>query len=220
MITPPSNTIDNSATPDDSFIWRHITGEQFLAKRLRVGDDGVAPHYHPHSDRARLRNIVHFLTDFKDTLPSMDPQWWTFDNASEIRRERLALFDLRHTANYRMGNGMFDQHSDRASPMFLPAAQQDLVVLTLEILARVPVADTAPPQRVAFNVAFDQLTQVISILADEHMQEQALARAPALQLQPSTLLRNMRANNGTLVTDFLEMVKRALEPILQTLATD
>ncbi|KAH9035182.1 hypothetical protein EDB85DRAFT_2143840 [Lactarius pseudohatsudake] len=203
MITPLSNTIDNSTTPDDGFIWRHITGEQFLAKRLHVGDNGVAPHYHPHSDSVRLRNI------------------WTFDNASEIRwQERLALFDLCHTANYCMGYGMFDQHSNRALPMFLPAAQQDLVALTLKILAWVPVADTAPLQRVAFNIAFDQLTQVISIHADEHTQEQALARAPALQLQPSTLLKNMRANNGTLVTDFLGMVKRALEPILQTLATD
>ncbi|KAI9439014.1 hypothetical protein H4582DRAFT_2128559 [Lactarius indigo] len=63
-----------------------------------------------------------------------------------------------------------------ASPVFLPAARQDLITLTLEILARVPVADTTPPQCAAFHDAYEQLAQVISTHVDEQALVQALVR--------------------------------------------
>ncbi|KAH9167242.1 hypothetical protein EDB89DRAFT_2075055 [Lactarius sanguifluus] len=122
-------------------------------------------------DSARLQNIERFLTDLKDMQPYMGTQWWIFDNVPSIRRERLSLFNTRHTVDYRMGYGTFDRHGDRALPMFLPAAQQDFVTLTIEILARAPVADTAPPQHEAFLYAYEQLAQEASIQADERAQE-------------------------------------------------
>jgi len=223
MITPPSSTLDNFVTPGVGFIWDDITGKQFLAKRLRVGDDGVTPQYHPHCDSARLRNIVRFVTDIKDMLPYMNTQWWTSDNASSIRRERLALFDPRHTEKYRIGDGTFDQHGNRASPVFLPAAQQDLITLTLEILARDPVADAVPSQREAFHDAYKQVAQVISTQAREQARKQALEQALAQSLAqtqlPTFVLENL-ARKQALVADILEMVQRALKPVLQTLATD
>ncbi|KAI9442028.1 hypothetical protein BJY52DRAFT_1229238 [Lactarius psammicola] len=219
MINPPSNTLDDE-TPGVGFIWGDTTGKQFLAKRLHVDDDGVTPQYHPRSDSARLQNIVRFLTDIKDVLPYMNTEWWTFDNASSIRRERLALFNPRHTQRYRIGYGTFDRHGDRASPVFLPAAQQDLITLTLEILVRDPVAGAMPSQHQAFHEARKQLEQGISIQARERAQEQALVQAVAQRQLPTTFVLDNLIKNQALVEDILMMVKYALEPALQTLAPD
>ncbi|KAH9169192.1 hypothetical protein EDB89DRAFT_2231477 [Lactarius sanguifluus] len=209
MITPPDNLPDDFVTLSD-------TGERFLARRLHVGDG--APHFHPHSDSARLRNIERFLTDIKDILPYVGAQWWTFDDAPSIRRQRLLLSDLRHTVDYRMGYGTFDQHGERASPMFLRAAQQDLITLTLEILARAPVANAAIPQRDAFLDAYVQLWQEAFTQAEERAQEQALEQALVQQQPPRALVQNNRARGQVLAEDILTMVvSHALQPVLQTL---
>jgi len=92
--------LDTFVTPDVGFIWDDNTGEQFLTKRLRENadaDGGVAPEYHSRSDSARLRSIVRFLADIKDTLRYMNTEWWTSENTDLIRRERRELFDTRHT---------------------------------------------------------------------------------------------------------------------------
>ena len=208
MITPPHHVLDNFVTPNVCFAGDDIISQQFLAKRLPFGA-GV-PDYDHHSDSARLQNIVRFLTDIKEY---MNTQWWMSENAYSIRRERRELFDTRHTDEYCKGRGMFDQQGHRATPAFLPAAQQDLITLTLEILARDPVANSATSQREAFRDACMQLGQVAATkarayaLAQTHAQTQVL---PELVLETLALAQAQAA-------DSIEMVKRALEPVVQSL---
>ncbi|KAI9435653.1 hypothetical protein BJY52DRAFT_1331126 [Lactarius psammicola] len=212
MITPPRRVLDDVVIPNFNFTEDGITSEQFLAKRLRVGAsvEGDVPNYDPHSDNARLQNIVHFLADIKDMLRDMNSQWWTSENADLIRRERRALFDTRHTEEYR---DTFDQQGDRASLAFVPAAQQDLIILTLEILARDPVANAATLQREAFRDACKQLAQVASTQA----RAQALAQTRGqMQVLPELVLETL-ARTQARAADSIEMVKRALEPVALSL---
>ncbi len=220
MITPPRRTLDNFVTPDVAFIWDDDTGKHFLTKRLRDGasaDRGVAPEYHPRSDSARLQNIVCFLADIKDTLRGMNTQWWTSDNADLIRRECRALFDTRRTEEYRIGHGTFDQQGDRALPAFVPAAQQDLITLTLEILARDPVKNVGESRRDAFRDAYVQFVQVALIQAREQAREQGLAQTRArTQVLPQAELETL-ARIQAQAADSFEMIRRTLEPALQSL---
>jgi hypothetical protein len=213
MITPPHRVLENFVTPNACFTGDDVSTQQFLAKRLQVGagtNGGDVLDYDPHSDNARLQNIVRFLADIKEY---MNTQWWMSENAGSIRRERRVLFDARHTDEYRNGHGTFDQHGGRASPAFLPAAQQDLITLTLEILARDPVADAAASQREAFHDACMQFGQMAATkarayaLAQSQEQTQVL---PPLVLEALTLAQAQAA-------DSIEMVKRALEPVAQSL---
>ncbi|KAH9054995.1 hypothetical protein EDB87DRAFT_1795480 [Lactarius vividus] len=216
MITPPRRTLDNFVAPDAAFIWDDNIGKQFLAKRLRVGtdaDNGVAPEYHPRSDSARLRNIVRFLTDINDTLRYINTQWWTSDNADSIRRERRKLFDTRRTEEYRIGRGTFDQQGDRGSPAFVPAAQQDLITITLEILARDPVTNAATSQRDAFREACMQLAQAASTQARAQALSQTHGRTRVL----SEFMLETLARTQAQAADSIEVVKRALEPVAQSL---
>ncbi|KAH9173678.1 hypothetical protein EDB89DRAFT_1905083 [Lactarius sanguifluus] len=89
-----------------------------------------------------LMNIVRF--DIKDTLRDMNTQWWTSNNhVDSIRWQCRALSEMRHTEeNQEIGHSTFGQQGGRGSPAFVPA-QQDLIILTLEILARDRVADAA-----------------------------------------------------------------------------
>ncbi|KAH8983808.1 hypothetical protein EDB86DRAFT_2833803 [Lactarius hatsudake] len=216
MITPPRRTLDNFVAPDVGFIWDDNTGKQFLAKRLRVGadaDGGAVPEYHPRSDSARLRNIVRFLTDINDTLRYINTQWWASDNADSIRRERRKLFDMRRTEGYRIGRGTFDQQGDRGSPAFVPAAQQDLITITLEILARDPVANAATSQRDAFREACMQLAQAASTQARAQALSQTHGRTRVL----SEFMLETLARTQAQAADSIEVVKRALEPVAQSL---
>ncbi len=216
MSTPPLRTLDNFVTPDVTFIWDDDTGKQFLTERLRVGakaDGAVAPEYHPRSDSARLRNTMRFLADIKDTLRCINTQWWTSDNAHSIRQECRELFDTRHTEEYRTGRGTFDQQGHRASPAFVPAAQHDLIILTLEILARDPVANVATSQREAFRDAYMQFVQVTLSQSLEQARAQTLAQTRVLPESVLETLARMQAR----AADSFEMVKRALEPVLQSL---
>ncbi|KAN0130560.1 hypothetical protein V8E53_011646, partial [Lactarius tabidus] len=83
---------------------------------------------------------VHKLTVVDVRKPVLDPLGATgaLRNASD---EHL------------LGRGMSDQRGNRASPAFLPAAQQDLITLTPEILARDPVPNPATSQREALRDA-------------------------------------------------------------------
>ncbi|KAH9011313.1 hypothetical protein EDB85DRAFT_2229469 [Lactarius pseudohatsudake] len=159
------------------------TSKQFLTKRVGddAGADGVVdPVYHLCSDRARLQNIVRFLTDIKDMLGELNKQWWTSKNAELIRKKRKDLFTTRdaHTEGYRTDHGKFDQQpeGDRASPAFVPAAQLDLITLTLEILARDSVANTAESQREAFRVAYEEFENAAFTQAKEQAKEQRLGK--------------------------------------------
>ncbi|KAI9449808.1 hypothetical protein BJY52DRAFT_223148 [Lactarius psammicola] len=212
MITPPRPTLDNFVTGNTQFIWEGNAGKRFLSKRLCISagaDGGGAPEFDPQSDSARLQNLVRFLADIGNTLRYMDTQWWTSANADSIRQERRKLFDTRHKEEYRTGHGTFDQQGDRASPAFVPAAQQDLITLTIEILARDPVADAATSQREAFRDACKQLAQVASTQA----RAQALAQTQVL----SELALETLARTRVQVADSIEVVKKALEPVLQGL---
>ena len=193
MITPPRRALHMVANLNTVFIGNDNTGKRFLAKRLRVdptADGRVAPELHPNSDAARLQNIVRFFADIKALLWYMNREWWSSDDADSICRERDALFESRHTEEYCKGFGIYDQKGDRASAAFIPAAQQDLIILTLEVLARGPVADMATSQREAFlreYMRFERYTM---------MEAQAQAAQAA---------------------EFIEMIRRALEPVFRQL---
>ena len=206
MITPPVCELEHFLPPNIRFIGDEDVGKQFLAKRLCVG----ASQSKPWSDTVRLRIIVRFIEDIKDTLGFMSTQWWTADITDAIRRERQALYDVRHTEDYRIGRGTFDQHGNRAEPEFVPAAQQDLIELTLEILARDSVATAAREPREEFRQACHQLRHMVS----ERTQQQARARTQAFsELSPRALeayvqMQAAATNQG---------VRRGLEPVIQSL---
>ncbi|KAF8261484.1 hypothetical protein EI94DRAFT_1705478 [Lactarius quietus] len=205
MITPPRRTLDTFVTPIFGFIGNDIIGKQFLARRFSVcsnANGGIVPEYYP-SDNARLQNIVRFLTDIKDTLQYMNTQWWTSESADSICQERLALFETRHTEEYRNGHGTFDQQGNRASPTFVPAAQQDLITLTLEILARDPVANAARSHREAFRNVCMGLGEVTA-----QAQEQMDVLSESRKVLGTIALRQVRA------ADSIGVVRRALEPVL------
>ena len=214
MITPPRRTLDTFLTPAVGFIGDNSAGKQFLAKRLRVGptaDGGIAPEFHPNSDTARLQNIVRFLADIKDTLHIMNTQWWASDNAESIRGQRQELYDKRHTEGYALGQGTFDQQGDRMSPAFVPAAQQDLIILTLEILARDPVANAATSQREAFD-------EVCTRLGEEaRAQVRRQIPQPHVVLHAREILEEV-ALRGVQAADSIGLVKNALEPVFLSLS--
>ena len=69
----------------------------------------------------------------------MSGEWW-----SQCGIDLLgASYALRNTYTevYYNGYGLFDRRGGRTSLTFIPAAQQDLIVRTLEALARGPVAN-------------------------------------------------------------------------------
>ena len=207
MITPPHSTLNIFVSPTVGFVGHNIIGEQFLANRLRVdpnADTVVAPEFHPNSDTARLQNIVRFLADINDTLHFMNREQWTPDSAESILRQDL--FDQRKTF---LGLGkMIDHQGDRSSPAFVPAVQQDLITLTLEILARYPVAKAAQSQREAFNNTFTLL------------EEEAMVQAPkpelvvVLEAQPNLDSGSPKQAKSA---NSIEMVKLALDPVFQAL---
>ena len=207
MITPPRSILNIFVSPTVGFVGDNSIGQQFLDNRLRVGpnaDGGIAPEFHPNSDTARLQNIVRFLADINDTLHFMNRQPWTpYSAESSLRRE---LFDQRNTF---VGLGMMDdQQGDRTSPAFVPAVQQDLITLTLEILARYPVAKAAQSQREAFNNTFTLL------------EKEATAQAPnpehvvVPEAQPNL---DSRSSKQAKAANSIEMVKLALDPVFQAL---
>ena len=160
IITPPLMFV--SVT--DGLKWDKGPGRQFLDERLRDDPDASpdaapddipdsaadsAPPFDLNSDTTRLQNITRFLADIKDTLQDMNRRPWGPDRAESILRQEL--FKKRHTTQYVLGRYMLDQPGNRTSPAFVRAAQQDLITLTLEILARDPVAYAETPQREAFR---------------------------------------------------------------------
>ncbi|KAH8991237.1 hypothetical protein EDB92DRAFT_685347 [Lactarius akahatsu] len=220
MITPPRRSLNNFVTSAIPFIWKDEVGKQFLSKRL-----GISANLQ--SDSARLQNLVCFLLDITDKLGHMNALQWTSDYEDRIRSERRELFDTRHTEEYRIGRGTFDQRGYRESRAFVPAAQQDLITLTLEILAR-PVrkvaAQNGPPvivadaianagasQRDAFRDALLKLVQVGFSQAGEWALEQAQTQVP-----PESMLRT-QARIQAQATDDFEVIKDALEPVLRSL---
>ncbi|KAH9054999.1 hypothetical protein EDB87DRAFT_1795483 [Lactarius vividus] len=217
MITPAPTT------PNEFFIGDHNSGEQFLDERFRVdagADGGANAKFHPRSDSARLQNIVHFLMDIKDTLRKLNEQWWSSSNAELIRKEHMELFISRGDLKEgRTGRGKFDQQPDdhRASPAFMPAAQLDLLTLTLEILARDSVAGAATPQRDAFRVAYEEFVHVAFTQAKENAQNQRLAWPLAQMRVLSASDQEALAWINTQAWDSIEMVKRALQPVLHSL---
>ena len=193
MITPPRSALDMVEQFNVVFIGDDHTGKQFLAKRLRVSptaDGRIAPELHPNSDAARLQNIVRFLADIEATLSYMTREWWPSNDTDSICRERDVLFESRHTEEYRNGFGIYDQKGNRASAAFIPAAQQDLIILTLEVLARGPVAGRTTSQREAFLCEYRRFEQ----------RTMMMARAQAAQ-----------------AAEFIKMIRRVLEPVFHQL---
>ncbi|KAN0130554.1 hypothetical protein V8E53_011640 [Lactarius tabidus] len=218
MITPPRLTLNTLVTPTVGFIGDNNSGKQFLAKRLRVdreadgGDAANIDPIDPNSDTARLQNIVHFLSDIKDTLQFMNTRWWASNDADSIRLERQKLFDKRHTEDYALGRGMFDQQGDRASPAFVPAVQQDLITLTLEILARDPVKDAATSQREAFDDVCTRLEQEAKTQARRQAQSQAHVVLEPREVFQALALTQFEA------AGIIGIVKHALVPVFQGLS--
>ncbi|KAN0130523.1 hypothetical protein V8E53_011609 [Lactarius tabidus] len=216
MITPPRRTLDNLVALNLVFIGDDNTGQQFLANRLCVSptvDGCVAPGLIPNSDTARLQNIVGFLAYIKEALRNMNNEWWSSINPISIRRERQALSEARYTQEYRDGYGLFDQKGDRASPAFIPAAQQDIIILTLEILARGSVVNAATLQREAFRDVYMGLEQEVMTQAPRQTQVQAphvlLESREVLELDTLALTQVPVVDAG-----FIEMIRRSLGPVL------
>jgi hypothetical protein len=239
MITPPRRMLEAPAwTRYFSFIGDDDTGKQFLANRLRVGptaDGDISPEIHPNSDSARLQNIVRLLADLKDTPQYEENTWRSCDNSDSIRRERQKLFDQRqelidqrqkplhqrHTEEFLLGLfPIITPRGDRASPDFVPAVQQDLIILTLEILARDPVANAATAQREAFHHAYAKLVQ------ETEIQEQSQLGTPAqtqssvdIEAQGSPQSREVLEPSAQVQSpDFIQMIRYALEPVFQALS--
>ena len=208
MITPPHFILKTSANPVD-LMGNKDTGKKFLAKRLSDdpdADGNATPKFGLNSDTARLQNIVRFLADIKGTLHTMNKRPWTPGSAESILRQKL--FDQRNTFQTR-GIGMFDQQpGDRMSPAFVPAVQQDLITLTLEILARDPVAKAAPSQRKAYSDTFTLLEQEAAAQAPnpEHVV------LPEAQSNLDSGSKQAKAANS------IEMVKLALDPVFKALS--
>ena len=143
----------------------------------------------------------------------MNTQWWASDDIAEsIRGERKELYDMRHTEEFLRGQGKFDQQGDRTSPTFVPAAQQDLIVLTLEILARDPVADAATSQREALDDVYTRLGKE----AQELVQTRPAQLHVVLDSQARSQLAEV-ARRRVEAADSIGMVKHALEPVFLSL---
>ena len=205
MITPPRHVLECFLPPDVRLIGDEDVGQQFLANRLRVG----ALLNRPRGASERLQNIICFLAYIKDTLGYMITQWWLAGIEGSIPRERRVLFETRHTDDYRTGRGTFDNYGNRASPQFIPAAQQDLITLTLEILARDTVATAAREQRHAFREACQQLGQVVAAQARASAQVQTRVFP-----QSSRAMMDAWAFAQEQAADSIDMVRHALEPVL------
>jgi hypothetical protein len=220
-ITPPLHVLEYFLAPDVPFIGEDLTCEQFLAKRLSFGADvydGAIPDYNLHSDNARLQNVVRFLADITNTLRYMNTQWWTSDKADSIRRERQVLYDARRTLEFRTGRSTFKQQGDhRASAAFMPAAQQDLITLTLEILARDPVVTAGRPQRKAFRDACHQLGEVAVTQVRERVRSQVHVHPQSPVPPGSRSILEAWALAQAQAADVIDVVKRALDPILMNL---
>ncbi|KAH9007464.1 hypothetical protein EDB83DRAFT_2461299 [Lactarius deliciosus] len=192
MTIPSGRMPDNVSTLNVGPIWDDDAGKKFLTKRLGDGTDtdgGVGPGFHPRSDSGRLQNI--------NLLQDMNTRWWASNNAESIRRERRSLLETRHA-----------EDRNRESPAFVPAVQQDLIVLTLEILARDPVAKVATPHNDAFREAYKQFKKV------------ALTRALTQAPPQSQADYETRARIRAQAADSSDMVKRALGPVLQSLGLE
>ncbi|KAH9016599.1 hypothetical protein EDB85DRAFT_2205065 [Lactarius pseudohatsudake] len=116
------------------------------------------------------------------------------------------------------GHGTFDQDRNRESPAFVPAAQQDLIVLTLEILARDPVKKVATPRNDAFREAYKQFKK--EALTQALMRAQVLMRAQTRAPPQSQADYETRARIRAQAADSSDMVKRALGPVLQSLGLE
>ncbi len=198
MITPP-RVLDSFVTPNVGFIGDDIKGTEFLAKRLRIGLE--PPIYDRDNDSARLGNLVRFLRDTEDTLRDITRSS-VYNDAPSIRQERRALFEMRHTQGFRNGRDMFDPQGDRGSSAFVPAAQQDLITLTLEILARDSIVNAAPPLRAAFR--------------DVWLDVERMADPPpwwARGMDDPHAYQPVRLRD----TDGFQIVTRPLEPVLRSL---
>ncbi|KAH8991203.1 hypothetical protein EDB92DRAFT_2103666 [Lactarius akahatsu] len=101
----------------------------------------------------------------------------------------------------------------KGSPAFVPAAQQDLITITLEILARDPVANAVASQRDAFREACMQLAQAASTQA----RAQALSHTHGRTRVLSEFRLETLARTQAQAADSIEVVKRALEPVAQSL---
>ena len=133
IITPPDTVLDKFLTPGVQFIGREKAGSDFLSRRLPMLEN------RENNDSARLQNIVLFLNDIRAYIASIDVVLWMRPDSEgslleDVRAERRALRESRHSAEYR--SGVFKPHGNRTSLAFLPAVQHDLLALTLEIVTR------------------------------------------------------------------------------------
>ena len=190
MITPPRGTLETFLPPKTPFIGNIRAGKQFLSRRLAGARVDLSPGTDLHSDDARLQNLGRFLKDLTTTIGYMDRSLWERDMAQSICDERLVLFEARKLENYLNGKDIYEQDGNRKSPAFIPAAQQDLVTLTLHILTRDSLADAGPLQYQAFDGAYQELLQAARASQTRSQTpgqslEQILTQSLALSLSPS-----------------------------------
>ncbi|KAI9439581.1 hypothetical protein H4582DRAFT_1941702 [Lactarius indigo] len=149
----------------------------------------------------------------------MNKKWWTSENADSIRRERRALFDARHrppSDKNLPSDGTIDQQHGRESPAFVPAAQQDLILLTLEILVRDPIQKVATSRREAFGDVYKQFVQVALSQAQSQAQLQARGNWHTPQVLPQLLLDTLAWIERQAAMSF-DTIEHTLAPVLQNL---
>ena len=117
IVTPPDSVLEKFLPPGVRFIGGESPGSGFLSRRLRMNENVED------NDSARLKNIVYFLKDIKDSLSSMDAVSWMRPDTSEVllddvRAERRVLHESRHSAEY--CSGILKAHRNRTSLAFVP----------------------------------------------------------------------------------------------------
>ena len=119
-----------------------------------------------------------FLADIKIQLWYMNGKWWP-QCGIDLLGASCALRNT-YTEVYYNGYGLFDRRGGRTSLTLIPAAQQDLIVLALEVLARSPIANAAASQREAFRDVHIKIVQTaMTVMTQAQGQADSAGGCPA-----------------------------------------
>ena len=119
-----------------------------------------------------------FLADIIIQLWYMSGEWWSQCGIDLLGAS--CAFRNTYTEVYYNGYGLFDRRGGRTSLTFIPAAQQDLIIITLEVLARSPVANAAASQREAFRDVHIKIVQTaMTVMTQAQAQADSAGGCPA-----------------------------------------
>ncbi|KAH9013844.1 hypothetical protein EDB85DRAFT_2031781 [Lactarius pseudohatsudake] len=210
MIIPPGRMLDNFSTLNVGPIWDDDAGKKFLTRRLGDGantDGGVGPGFHPRSDSGRLQNIVHFLSDIKNSLQDMNTRWWASDNA-EIDPPRAPVAPRDASCGSVPHWAM-----ERLTRTGTGSRPRSCLLRSRTSLYSLSRYWRGIPSRNIQAVQERSLTQAL-------MRAQVLMRAQTRAPPQSQADYETRARIRAQAADSSDMVKRALGPVLQSLGLE